>query len=315
MKTDSIPKDEIIHFCNSLGLDHVGLMKCRIFHELQPYYEYRKERGLENEFEEKDISKRINPTHYMAEAKTIISVAFPYFHADDGNGGILVDNGFSIYTRGLDYHRVVKTYLDKIANFLTDAGFQAMAFVDSNTLPERYIACMSGVGFIGRNELLITKKYGSFVFLGEILTDCKIETNSLFEPETALAEIAKFEQCGDCKLCYNNCKTKAICTSNPNICTSYLTQKKELTAKERKLLHGKVFGCDDCQLVCPYNKFSCSMGLQEFAPINSMNLPTEEYSIMTNKFFKEEIRKSSSGWRGKNVIKRNALIRLEDNAE
>ena len=110
----------------------------------------------------------------MQEGKTIISIAFPYLH-----DGVYNSNGFSLYTRGLDYHRVVKSYLDKICEFIEKIGGKAMSFVDSNTLPERYIAYLSGIGFIGKNNMLITKKYGSFVFLGEIITDLDIDTKDI----------------------------------------------------------------------------------------------------------------------------------------
>ena len=312
-------KKDIVDFCNSIGLDTIGFMKCRTLDELRPYYEYRKEKGLKNEFEEDDIEKRINPRHYMAEARTIVSIAFPYLHLqnDDAN---LVKNGFSLYTRGMDYHRVVKKYLEMISEFITSYGYKSMSFVDSNTLPERYIAYLSGVGFIGKNGLIITKKYGSYVFLGEILTDLDIGFGEQVEPKLILDEISKYNQCGKCTICYDSCKTKAInkCNEgkcnmgpgNPNICTSYITQKKELSDREIKLLKGKVFGCDDCQLKCPYNKGISKVGLKEFAPLQTMNRDTIEYANMNNTFFKEGVNISSCGWRGKNVIKRNAIIKL-----
>ena len=145
-------KEEIKEYCNSLNLDTVGFIKCRRFDELIEFYKDRKEMALENEFEEADIEKRIN--------------------------------GFSKYTKGLDYHRVVKKYLDKICDFIKSKGGEAISFVDSNTLPERYIAYLANVGFIGRNNMIITEKYGSYVFLGEIITNL----------ELANEEIRKFEQ-------------------------------------------------------------------------------------------------------------------------
>ena len=211
-------KDEIISFCNSLGLDTLGFIKCREFTELKNFFYERKEKGLENEFEEEDVLKRINPFNYMEEGKTIISIAFPYLH--DVN---YFDNGFSVYTRGTDYHRVVKSYLNKICDFIESIGGKALSFVDSNFLPERYIAYLAGVGFIGKNNLIITKKYGSYVFLGEIITNLEIETN-----ERNYEEIQSFKECGDCELCYKSCPSKAInpYKKNSNICVSYLTQKK-----------------------------------------------------------------------------------------
>ena len=143
-------KDKIIGYCNSLGLDTLGFIPCRRFEELVEFYKYRKENNLENEFEEKEIEKRINPKVYMEDGKTIISIAFPYYHEDVNEN----NNGFSIYTKRGDYHRVVKEYLEKICIYINSLGWEAISFVDSNYLPERYIAYLAGVGFIGRNNVV-----------------------------------------------------------------------------------------------------------------------------------------------------------------
>lgn len=102
-------KEKIKSYCNSIGIQEIGFVKCRRFDELISFYNYRKENNLENEFEESDIEKRINPKLYMNEGKTIISIAFPYLWNND-----YVENGFSKYTKGYDYHKVVKMHLDKI---------------------------------------------------------------------------------------------------------------------------------------------------------------------------------------------------------
>jgi epoxyqueuosine reductase len=298
-------RDEIISFCNSLGLDTLGFIKCREFTELKDFFYERKEKGLENEFEEKDVLKRINPFNYMKEGKTIISIAFPYLH--DVN---YFDNGFSVYTRGTDYHRVVKSYLNKICDFIESIGGKALSFVDSNFLPERYIAYLSGVGFIGKNNLIITKKYGSYVFLGEIITDLEIETN-----ERNYEEIQSFKECGECELCYKSCPSKAInpYKKNSNICVSYLTQKKELDDKHIKLLKGRVFGCDSCQDCCPYNEKIEFSKIEDFYPHDFMNRENSLQLVnASTKEFKESFFGTSCGWRGKNVLKRNALIKINN---
>jgi len=296
-------KEKIIKFCNELGLDTLGFIKCRKFEELRPFFEERRAKGLQNEFEEDDIEKRINPFNYMAEGKTIISIAFPYLHDVE-----YVDNGFSVYTRGTDYHRVVKSYLGKIAEYIESLGGEAMTFVDSNFLPERHIAYLAKVGFVGKNNLIITKKYGSFVFLGEIITNLEIETD-----ERDYRELKEFKECGECTNCYNNCPSKAInkYRKNSNICVSYFTQKKELKDKEIKLLGGRVFGCDSCQKPCPYNEGKEFSKIPEFYPFDFMNEDmTDMIANMGNKEFKETLQRTSCGWRGKNVLKRNAMIRL-----
>lgn len=289
-------KEQIIKFCNSLGLDLVGFTKCRVFWELESFFEYRKNMNLENEFEEKDINKRINPNLLMDQGKTIISIAFPYIYNLLPNGEFY----FSRYTRGEDYHRVIKSYLDKIVDFIQGLGGTALAFADSNPLPERYIAKVSGIGFIGRNNMIITEKYGSFVFLGEIITDLELE-------ESKQLNIS----CGNCNECFSQCPTASISEKqcNPNICLSYITQKKHIEDKWFKKLNGRIFGCDSCQMACPFNKNIKFSNLERFKPFEHMeNISLEQIIMMDNKTFNEKYKITSCGWRGKNVLKRNALI-------
>lgn len=301
LEVGNIVKKKIEEFCRSLGLDTFGFVPCRTFDELRELYQVRQEKKLQNEFEEKDIEKRIRPSHYMEDGKTILSIAFPYYHEGED-----INNGFSIYTKRPDYHRVVMQYMDKICEFIISLGGKAKGFVDSNTLPERYIAYLAGVGFIGRNNMIITKKYGSYVFLGEIITDLKIPC----EDKRTFDQIREYAQCGECMNCIKECPTKSINKHqiNPNICLSYITQKKEISNKEISLLEGNVFGCDFCQLQCPYNQNVTCNVLSEFKTVEYMNEDIYVYANMNNQYFKEKIGKTSCGWRGKNVIKRNAII-------
>lgn len=298
-------KKQIEDFCRSIGLDTIGFIPCRRFDELSGFYEDRKRMNLQNEFEEDDIMKRINPRNYMETGKVIISIAFPYHFFENKQN----NNGFSVYTKRFDYHRVVKSYLGKICEYIESLGGEAMGFVDSNTLPERYIAYLASVGFVGKNNMIITKKYGSYIFLGEIITDLDIEC----EDKRTIHEIADHVECGECKQCIGECPTKSInqSRSNPNICLSYITQKKDISDQEIKLLKGNVFGCDFCQLKCPYNEEVERSQLKEFETLDYMNEEVYNYANMDNKYFKEKIARTSCGWRGKNVIRRNAIIHLQ----
>ncbi len=302
-------RNKIEAYCQSLGLDAIGFIPCRRFDESAAFFQNRKDLGLENSFEEQDIEKRINPFLYMEDGKTIISIAFPYNTPDENN----VDNGFSVYTKRYDYHRVVKSYLTKICEYIEALGGKALHFVDSNNLPERYIAYLAGIGFIGRNNMLITEKYGTYVFLGEIITNLEVECSDVRHH----SEIPQYKECCECDICYNACPSKSITAAkiNPNVCLSYYTQKKELADDEIKMLKGNVFGCDICQRVCRYNRTALPSRLPEFAALASMNQDVSTYAAMDNKMFKEQISHSSCGWRGKNVIKRNAIIHLHKKGE
>ena len=299
-------KDRIKEYCNTLGLDLIGFIKCREFNELREFYNKRKELNIENAFEENDIDKRINPMHYMSAGKTIITIAFPYLF--DIN---YKDNGFSVYTRGEDYHKILKLYLDKICNYISEElNGNTLSFVDSNTLPERYIAYLGGIGYIGKNNLLITKEYGSYVFLGEIIMDLEIENydneNINFE------DVFKFKHCRNCNICYDKCPTKAINNSlkNSNICLSYITQQKDIEDKWFSLLNGRVFGCDTCQNYCPHNMKIKKSSIIEFYPLDFANNCNIDDIISINKGdFNKTLKRTSCGWRGKNVLSRNALIK------
>jgi epoxyqueuosine reductase len=289
-------KETIKSFCFDLGLDAIGFCKCRKFEELRPFFENRKNKGLENEFEEKDIDKRINPFIHMENGKTIISVAFPYLHEFEENSSLY----FSKYTRGRDYHKVVTDYLKKICEYIETLGGKAIYFVDSNPLPERYIAYLCGIGFLGKNNMVITEKYGSYVFLGEIITDLQIDADSPIE-----------RNCGNCSLCFKKCPTKSINSAGscPNICLSYITQKKDVEDAWFKKFEGRMFGCDSCQDVCPYNKEAKFSNIMEFKAYEYMkDLSLEELVNIDNRIFKEKYAVTSCGWRGKNILQRNALI-------
>jgi epoxyqueuosine reductase len=289
-------KSSIKKFSLDLGIDTIGFCKMRRFDELRSFFEERKTKGLENEFEETDIEKRIDSFQYMGDGKTIISIAFPYIHEFEKAEEVY----FSKYTFGKDYHLVVSEYLKKICSFIEGLGGKAIYFVDSNPLPERYIAYLCGIGFIGKNNMVITEKYGSYVFLGEIITDLEIEP-----------DIPKQQQCGECSICLKKCPTKSInrAGSCPNICLSYITQKKQIEELWFEKLEGRIFGCDSCQTECPHNLKAKFSNLVEFSPFEFMkDISLEELIQIDNKIFKDKYAKTSCGWRGKNVLQRNALI-------
>lgn len=290
-------KEKILAYCNKIGLDTVGFTKCRIFTELKSCFEYRKENLFENEFEEKNIENRVNPYVYMDGGKTIISIAFPYLFEGQNEGNI----GFSLYTRGKDYHIVVANYLQKVCDFIKSLGGKAAYFVDNNSLPERYIAFQCGIGFTGKNNMIVTNKYGSYVFLGEIITDIEVESDTPLEI-----------RCGNCNLCQTACPTGALLgDKNSNICMSYITQKKHIDNKWFLQFKGRLFGCDTCQKICPYNRNIAFSNIKDFKPFYFMSkVDLNEIINIDKKTFAEKYKNTSCGWRGKSIIQRNAIINM-----
>jgi epoxyqueuosine reductase len=284
-------KSDIIDYCTELGISEIGFCKCEIFSESELFFKERKKLNIENEFEEENLYKRINPKIYMEEGKTIMSIAFPYLF----NKPIKEDLYFAVYTRGRDYHKVVSEFLDKVCNFIRVLGGKAIYFVDSNSLPERYIALKSGLGFIGKNNMLINKRYL------DITADDLVSS-----------------KCGECKECLKACPTKSISQgiSNPNVCLSYITQKKHIEDEYFHKFQGRLFGCDTCQSVCPFNKDIELSSLEDFKPFDFMNkININDIVNIDKATFKEKYGLTSSGWRGKNIIQRNMLINLLSNGE
>lgn len=282
--------DLIKAYINSLGLKEFGFTRLIYFNDLVPYLNNRIERM--NEFEEINIDKRVNPSLYLNDGRWIISIAFPYYFGDTSGR-----YEFSLYCRGRDYHKVLSEYLSKICDYIKGLRGKAVYFADSNSLPERYIAKLAGVGFVGKNSLLINKRYGSYLFLGEIITDLNLE-----ETESIL------DGCGSCTKCIDACPSSAVKLDNFNLCISYLTQKKELEDSDFDKFNGSIFGCDICQRVCPYNTNAEKSNITDLSPISYMeNLDLAEILKMNNESFKK-YKITSSGWRGKNILIRNALI-------
>lgn len=294
---------ELIDKLESMGLMHYGFMKVRVLEESRAYFEMRRMLGHATSFEETDVERKADLRVSMPKAKTILSIAFPYFH----DGSMSKGGYFSLYTLGKDYHVVVRGLLEEIATLLREKGYEAECFVDNNALPERLIAYLSGVGDIGRNHMLITKTYGSYVFLGEILTDLEVESQ-----ERPLEELFAYAVCADCTRCLKACPTRILGERHYDThrCMSYITQSKEIADTDFPLFKGRLFGCDTCQRVCPLNQGKAKSPIDAFEPLRFMQHPDVEAILsMSNAQFKA-YQETSSGWRGKKLLQRNALIEL-----
>lgn len=229
-------------------------------------------------------------------AKTVITALFPYYCVKAGGQ-------VSRYAGAKDYHIVAKSMLSCAADSLKERfdEHEFVPFCDASPIPEVKAASIAGLGVIGRNGLLITKEYGSYVFIGEIVTDILIETDEAVKGK-----------CISCGLCAKKCPSGAIldCGVNKEYCISHLTQKKgELTKDEQSLLRkaGTIWGCDICQEVCPMNRNVRETYIDDFKNdiINSLS-PDE---IEKNEF-KKKYETRAFLWRGKNVLRRNVGILL-----
>jgi epoxyqueuosine reductase len=215
---------------------------------------------MENHFE-----KRLDPTLLHNGTKSVISVLYNYFSEEkqmDENAPVL-----SKYAYGKDYHIVVKEKLNQLIRFIDNevGKTNSRAFVDSAPILERAWAQKAGLGWIGKNGNLLNKNLGSFFFIAEILTDLELDYEN--------SNIKNY--CGQCTRCIDACPTKAIIapgTVDARKCISYLTieLREEIPFEFKGKMKNRVFGCDICQDVCPFNKKSKQNTEIDFKPIQEL---------------------------------------------
>lgn len=215
-------------------------------------------------------SKRCHPEQLVPGTIRVVCVRMDYALDSGDSLQSMQDTEtayVSRYARGRDYHKLIRKRLQKLARKIQDiAGpFGYRAFVDSAPVLERALAEKSGMGWIGKNTMLINKQAGSWFFLGELFTDLPLPVD---EQES--------DHCGSCSACLDICPTKAFV--KPNLldatrCISYLTieLRTSIPVEFRKAMGNRIYGCDDCQLVCPWNKFSKPTDEKDFSPRHNLD--------------------------------------------
>lgn len=285
---------EVKEYAKNIGIEEIGFCDIKFSEEFLQRLKERREQGYLSGFEEQDEKVRIRVDSLLENAKTIISIALPYRTSEpDRTRPYISKSGI-----GNDYHRVMKEKLNLLAEFIRlKYDGKSVALCDTSPLHDREIAYKCGIGFYGKNNNIINPRYGSFIFLGELVTDIYIERSTVLE-----------NNCGECTLCLKACPAKALEKPfflNAKKCLSYLTQKKEqLTPQEMERLGCRVYGCDTCQDVCPYNKKADGYGIKEF---QSPVYDPMDMLVQSNKEFKNTFGRTSSGWRGKKVLTRNLI--------
>lgn len=288
-----------------IGIDLIGFTSAKDFENIRPYIDDRAQKGFLSGFEEENIEKRLDPLKAFPKAKSIISIGMSYnFYVDkppkNKFTGIVSKSAW-----GKDYHRVlqrkIKELMENVNKELLPIDY--IAFVDTGPLSDRAIAHRAGLGRYGKNGFIINPKYGSWIFLGSILIDKKIQEDEPLEDDI----------CKSCNLCIQACPTGALegpYLFNASKCISFLTQKKGiLTHNQQKALGTNIYGCDICQQVCPYNKNAQYTHNESFKPEFHLAFPKLEYILnMSNKEFDEGFKTTSAGWRGKKILQRNAII-------
>ena len=272
------------------GFQSCGISKAEFLEEEAPRLETWLNKGYHGEMKymENHFDKRLNPTLLVDGAKSVISLSYNYFPK------VKIDeiNNFKIskYAYGEDYHEVIKDILkNMVAEIQEEIGeFGFRVFVDSAPVLEKAWARKSGLGWVGKNANLITKKHGSFYFLAEIICDLELEY-----------DLAVTDHCGSCRACIDACPTQAIVSDrivDGSKCISYATieLKNEIPDYFNGKMDDWIFGCDVCQDVCPWNRFSAPTLQEKFAPnFQKLNFRKNEWKELSQELFSEIFKKSA----------------------
>ncbi|MER3427439.1 MAG: tRNA epoxyqueuosine(34) reductase QueG [Pyrinomonas sp.] len=261
----------------------------------------------------RDAERRTDPHQLLPSARSVIATALNYYtpheHAADPTRGKI-----SRYAWGDDYHLVIEEKLRALLSWIQNEwpGTQGKTCVDAQPAMDKAWAVRAGLGWIGKHSNLITREYGSWVFLGELILDLELE------PDPPFAE----DHCGTCTLCLEACPTRAII--EPRVvdagrCISYATielRSEEIPAEIACNLEGWLFGCDICQDVCPWNRFEQPTDEARFAPRGGQTaLPLTEIVEMEHETYVEKFRHSAIKRAKLSGLKRTARALLAHNEQ
>lgn len=309
-----IRREKIKELAETVGIGKAGITTAEPLDYMRERLQRRADEGRVTPFEEQNPAARLSPENLLAGCRRIIVLAVPYANADSvAPGSEESPRGLvARCARGADYHLNIKSKAEQIVSLIkkeTGSAFSSRILCDSSPLLERELARNAGLGWIGENCTLINPDYGSFTALGTILVDRDLEVDKPLE-----------ETCHDCRMCRDACPTGAIeapFMMNPYRCLSYLTQATGTFPREfRPLLGNRIYGCDRCQEVCPYNQSAES---SPFSEPSFQLFPAEPLLIplltMTRREFDLSVGLTSAGWRGKTTLQRNVIIALGNSTD
>ncbi|TRZ35943.1 tRNA epoxyqueuosine(34) reductase QueG [Niallia circulans] len=302
-------KQDIIDYSKTIGIDKIGFTTASTFEEMRIRLIKQQELNYQSGFEEKDIEKRVNPSLLLDQPKSIISIALAYPSKMKERVTSKKGARRGIFCRaswGTDYHVVLRDRLSKLEKYIMERVPDALckSMVDTGELVDRAVAQRAGVGWSAKNCAIITPEFGSYVYLGEMITNLPLT------PDTPMED-----QCGECNKCIDACPTGALIQGgqlDAQRCIAFQTQTKGFLAEEfREKLGNRIYGCDTCQTICPKNKGMDFHNHIEMEPDPEIAKPLlVPLLTISNKEFKEKYGHISGSWRGKKPIQRNAIIAL-----
>lgn len=288
-----------------LGFDFCGISKAEFLENEAPRLEtwlkqkaHGKMSYMENHFD-----KRLDPSKLVPGAKSVISLLYNYYPEKDLAQENPTNSKIAKYAYGKDYHFVIKDKLKSFHELIRNriGEVEGRVFVDSAPVLERQWAEKSGLGWIGKNTMLINKEQGSFFFLAELILDLELEPDGPIK-----------DYCGTCTRCLDACPTDALTPYHMDAskCISYLTieLKEAIPVEFKEQMEGWAFGCDICQDVCPWNRFSKPHKEAQFKPNEGLQTTVNNnWQDLTKEVFGEVFQKSA--------VKRTMFEGLKRNLE
>lgn len=272
-----------------LGFMSCGISKAEFLEEEAPRLEQWLKEGRHGQmgYMENHFDKRLDPTKLVSGSKSVISLLLNYFPKE-----AQVDNSYKLskYAYGTDYHMVIKDKLRHLLKFMEEeiGEIEGRAFVDSAPVLDKAWAAKSGLGWIGKNSNLLSKKTGSYFFIAELIVDLELEYDT---PVT--------DHCGSCTACIDACPTQAIVDPykvDGSKCISYFTieLKDQLPQDMKGKFEDWMFGCDICQDVCPWNRFSTPHEEPLLNPHpDLLSMSKKDWDEITEDVFKKIFKKSA----------------------
>lgn len=302
-------KVDIMEYSKKIGIDKIGFAAVDVFTELKERLIINEQKQYASGFEKGSIEERTEPKQHLDEAKSIIAIALAYPTRIVDPPKSTKEDRRGIFARaswGQDYHIVLRERLESLAAYIKekDPNFTYKIMVDTGELSDGAVAERAGIGFNGKHTMIITEEFGSWVYLGEMIT------NLPFAPDSPVDD-----SCGDCRICIDACPTGAIVSDgqlNAQKCLAFQTQTKGLLPDEfRDKIGTRVYGCDTCQAVCPRNRRIDFHLHPEFEPEPEIAKPKLKPMLnISNRDFKAQFGHVSGSWRGKKPLQRNAIIAL-----
>ena len=293
----------------SLGIDKIGVASADPFRELKQRLIRHRKLGYESGFEEPDLDKRTEPALLHDDPQSIIAIAIAYpsklanppKSEPGARRGVMSRSAW-----GSDYHTVLRDRLLRLEDWLRERvpALRAESMVDTGALSDRAVAERAGIGWSAKNCSILTPEWGSWVYLGEMITNLPLP------PDRAMTD-----RCGECTACIDACPTGALVGPgelNAQRCISFVTQTKGLVSDEMmRKIGNRLYGCDTCQVVCPENRGKNWTHQPELQPDNEKAKPLLVPLLSVgNREFKMAYGQTASAWRGRKPIQRNAAIAL-----